>query len=196
MDRYGSIAENELAEMCGKGLQAAQDELYRRYAPGMFAICRRYCGNTEDAEDLLHDGFIKIFRTIRCFRYQGAGSLKGWMGRIFVNEAVSRLRQKARKDIKAVRADNQDIPSDDSGDDIPILEAIPPETLMEMISGLPDGCRSVLNLYVFEQKSHKEIAKILGIKENSSTSQLHRAKRILKTRLDALWIRQTDFPKH
>ena len=187
MGRLHSTTEAELAGMCGKGLPEAQEELYGRYASAMFAICLRYCGNRDDAEDLLHDGFIKIFGSIRKFRYQGAGSLGGWMGKVFVNEAVSRLRKKARHDIRSVPDEESTLTiHDETGTSDDTLENVSPEKLIEMISELPDGCRSVLNLYVFEQKSHKEIARLLGIKENSSTSQLHRAKAILRNKINRL----------
>ena len=176
-----------LVEGCKRGDREAQAALYGAYSGRMLDALRRVVGHDDAAEDLLHDGFIKIFGSIRKFRYQGAGSLGGWMGKVFVNEAVSRLRKKARRDIRSVPVEENTLTIyDETGTSDDTLENVSPEKLIEMISELPDGCRSVLNLYVFEQKSHKEIARLLGIKENSSTSQLHRAKAILRNKINRL----------
>lgn len=180
MIRMHNIDEETLATLCGKGNRSAQELLYNRYAPYMLAVCLRYCGNRADAEDLLQDGFMKIFNSIKSFRYRGKGSLKGWMNRVFTNEAISRIRARSR-DIQWDNLDEKIDLVEETEDSI--LEKVSPEKLTELIAELPEGCRNILNLYVFEQKSHKEIAELMGIAENSSTSQYHRAKKLLKSKI-------------
>lgn len=174
-----TISEQELADICKKGGRAAAEELYRRYAPGLFPVCLRYCSCTQDAEDLLQDSFIKLFTAIKTFTYRGSGSLRGWMTRVIVNEAISRLRKSSLH--TAPITDDIEVSDDDNGS---LPEGLTSQELIGFIQELPDGYRSVLNLYVFEGKSHKEIASLLGIAENSSTSQLHRAKKMLKERIE------------
>lgn len=183
MIRLHTIDEETLAALCGKGNRSAQELLYNRYAPYMFTVCIRYCSSRADAEDLLQDGFIKIFNSIKSFRYKGKGSLKGWMNRVFINEAISRIRAKSR-DISWDILDDRIDMAEETEDSI--LEEISPERLAVLISELPEGCRNILNLYVFEKKSHKEIAELMGIAENSSTSQYHRAKKLLKMKISEI----------
>lgn len=140
------------------------------------AICLRYTGDKEAAEDVLHDGFIRIFQSIGQFSYQGEGSLRAWLSRVMVNEALGYLRKKNLQIQQEVLMD--DIPDTLEADDGDMNE-IPRSVLMKMIAELPDGYRTVFNLYVFEEKSHKEIAALLGITEHTSSSQFYRAKTLL-----------------
>ena len=145
----------------------------------MLAVCYRYVGDIDEAHDVLHDGFIKIFSN---FTFRGECSLATWMTRVMMTQSIDYLRRKQRF--------NQLIVSDDHLPDV-VDEAeaaesgsqLSEEILMQFVAELPDGCRTVFNLYVFEEKSHKEIARLLHIKENSSTSQLHRAKSLLAKRI-------------
>ena len=167
------MEEQELAEHCKRGDRAAYKELYERYAGRLLNVCLRYTGNRDVAEDLLHDGFLKLFGSFDKFTWRGEGSLRAWMERVMVNIVLQYLRHN--------QAIGHPIPLDDAPEayDTPEasdIEAIPPEVLMELIRQLPAGYRTVLNLYVFEEKSHKEIASLLGINEKSSASQLARAK--------------------
>ena len=130
----------------------------------------------EAAEDVLHDGFIRIFQSIGQFSYQGEGSLRAWLSRVMVNEALGYLRKKNLQIQQEVLMD--DIPDTLEADDGDMNE-IPRSVLMKMIAELPDGYRTVFNLYVFEEKSHKEIAALLGITEHTSSSQFYRAKTLL-----------------
>lgn len=171
--------EIELVEGCRAGDNAARKELYTLYSRQMLAVCYRYVGDIDEAHDVLHDGFIKIFSN---FTFRGECSLATWMTRVMMTQSIDYLRRK--------QLFNQLIVSDDHLPDV-VDEAeaaesgsqLSEEILMQFVAELPDGCRTVFNLYVFEEKSHKEIARLLHIKEHSSTSQLHRAKSLLAKRI-------------
>ena len=168
--------EIELIKGCRAGKDSARKELYTLYSKQLLAICYRYTGDMEAAHDVLHDGFIKIFTK---FSFRGESSLSTWITRVMVTQALDYLRKQKR--ITQVIAHEEQIP------DIPDLGdngcGISEEQLMAFVADLPDGCRTVFNLYVFEEKSHKEIAEMLNIKEHSSTSQLHRAKYLLAKKI-------------
>ena len=161
--------ETELVERCGKGDNLARKQLYERYAGQLMAICVRYTGDREVAQDVLHDGFLNIFRSFSQFTYKGEGSLKAWLARIMVNEALGYLRKKA--------STNQEVIVEE-------LPDVPQSVLMQFIKELPDGYRTVFNLYVLEEKGHKEIAEMLGITEHTSSSQLYRAKTLLMKKIN------------
>ncbi|MGM9734792.1 MAG: RNA polymerase sigma factor [Candidatus Cryptobacteroides sp.] len=167
--------EHTLAEKIIKHDKAATKALYDRYAGYLTAVCSRYIENKEDIRDLMQESFIRIFSSIRSFEYRGEGSLKAWMSRIVTNTALRHIRDDIRKGIISIDDDIPDFPDED----IPEISDIPPSVIQEMIRRLPEGYRTVFNLFVFEEKSHREIADLLGIKENSSASQLHRAKALL-----------------
>ena len=155
--------------------------LYDRYAGFLTAVCSRYIENKEDVKDLMQDSFIRIFSSIGSFEYRGEGSLKAWMSRIVINNTLKYIRDNIQKGMISIDEDIPDVPDEE----IPEISEIPPSVIQEMIRRLPEGYRTVFNLFVFDGKSHKEIAMLLGIKENSSASQLHRAKALL-----AGWIRE------
>ena len=174
------MSEIKLAAECMKGDNQARRILYERYGGILMAICIRYVGNRETAEDVLHDGFIHIFQTISRFTYQGEGSLRAWLARVMANEALGYLRkQSVRMNTETVTEDIPDMPDTAEED----LCAIPQDVLMNLVCQLPDGYRTVFNLYVFEEKSHKEIGQLLGISEHTSSSQFHRAKRLLAKKI-------------
>lgn len=161
-----------MVRLVGDGDARGQRELYERYAPYLTAVASRYLGGPDEVKDLLQDVFIKVFDRFGSFRYRGEGSLKAWLSRIVVNDSLQRLRKGER----LLAVDN--LPEPDADED-PDVDDVPLNVLQDMISGLPDGYRTVFNLYVFEQMRHKDIAALLGIKENSSASQLLRAKALL-----------------
>ena len=166
--------ELELVRKIQNGDSTAMQTLYCDHVEFLTAVCARYISTDEDLHDVLQDSFIKILTSIDKFEYRDEGSLRAWMTRIVVNESLKFLKQKLR--IEFVEYD-QNIP--ESVDDEPETENIPPSVIQEMIRKLPDGYRTVFNLYVFENKSHKEIASLLNIKEKTSSSQFHRAKNML-----------------
>lgn len=170
-----AMAEQTLARKVSERDPDAMKALYDRYAGYLTAVCSRYIDSKEDINDLMQESFIKIFSGIGSFVFRGEGSLKAWMSRIVSNTAIRHLQQNSRLDMTSL--DNVQAITDEEADtSLSELDDIPPEVIQEMIKSLPSGYRAVFNLFVFEDKSHREIADMLGIKENSSASQLHRAK--------------------
>lgn len=186
MQSKADISENELSLRCKQEDMNARRMLYERYGGVLMAICLRYTGNREEAEDVLHDGFLHIFESIKQFTYQGEGSLKAWLSRVMVNEALGFLRKRNAQAQQEVLLDEiPDMPdTEDTG-----FDGLPQSVLMRMISELPDGYRTIFNLYVFEDKSHKEIASMLGISERTSSSQFYRAKSLLMKKINEYRIR-------
>lgn len=164
-----------------KDKSAAMRALFDEYSGYLTAVCLRYVPDTDVRKDILQEAFIRIYTGIGRFKYQGKGSLKAWMARIVANEALQYLR-KENKNI----FDTQDIASlpFDLPEEEPDISDISEDTLLKMISGLPDGYRTVFNLYVFEEMSHKEIAAALNIKADSSASQFYRAKAMLAKKIN------------
>lgn len=175
-----SISEYELSEHCRQKDNRARKVLYETYAGQMLAICIRYVGDREVAQDLLHDGFLKIFGSFDKFSYRGEGSLKAWLSRIMVNLSIEYLR---KNDILNQVVTLEEVPDTLIDTEENDVERIPQSVLMKFISELPTGYRTVFNLYTFEEKSHKEIALELGINEKSSASQLFRAKAVLAKKI-------------
>lgn len=164
----------------------ALEALYDQFAPKFLAVCMRYCGNQEDAEDVLHDGFIKIIQNIHKFRIQETGSLEAWMKRIVVNTALNFLRDRLKENrnvsldpqierFNIEERDEQDFPE-------PFLH-LDKDQILKMICDLPLGYRTVFNMYVFENYGHKEIALQLGFTENTSKSQLSKARALLRKKI-------------
>lgn len=173
--------EKELAVLCSKFDIKAQEMLYTKYAARVYALCYRYVSNEEDARDLMHDVMINVFRNIHKFRWSGNGSLGGWITRIAVNMSIDRLRKERRLKLShtdLVRLERIAPVEDEQSEDR--LMAVPAAVLLEMVSTLSDVQRTVFNLYCLDGFSHKEIAGMLGIAENSSSSALSRAKNCLK----------------
>jgi RNA polymerase sigma-70 factor (ECF subfamily) len=166
--------ELDLVTGCKEGDNDARRFLYDSYARQMMGICYRYAGNRETAEDLLHDGFIRVYEAIGKFEYRGEGSLRAWLSRIFTNVSLEYLRRNPTWEILPI--EELQISEEPEDDDI---EVIPIETLMQFVAELPAGYRTVLNLFVFENKSHREIAEIMHINEVTSRSQFLRAKNLL-----------------
>lgn len=157
------------------GDNTATEWLYRRHVRYLSAFCSRYITDDEEIKDVLQESFIKIFTSLNSFTYRGEGSLKAWMARITLNETIKFVRRKNRLALSYIEDADMDIADSGSIE----TEDIPTETLYQFIRELPEGYRTVFNLYVIDNKSHKEIASLLGIKENTSASQLHKAKAML-----------------
>lgn len=168
--------EQQLVKRLQDSDKAAAREFYSLYADKLAGICSRYIDNKEDLKDVFQDAFIHILTHICDFDYRGAGSLQAWAAKIMVNQSLKFLRDKQHQDFVKLDFDITDEPQED--DDPPVSD-IPPDLIGQMLSRLPVGYRTVFNLYVFEGKSHKEIARLLDIKADSSASQLHRAKNML-----------------
>lgn len=171
------MSETELVKRCGKGDNLARKQLYEQYAGQLLTICVRYVSDADAAKDVLHDAFLKIFRSIDKFAYRGEGSLKAWLVRIVINESLGYLRSQSSFVICETLV--EEMIGMEEANEQDSLEEIPQSVLMQFIRELPLGYRTVFNLYVFEEKTHKEIAEMLCISEHSSSSQLSRAKTLL-----------------
>lgn len=173
--------EQLLIAGCKRGESWARKQLYEIHAPVMMSVCMRYVNNRETAKDLLQDGFIKIFTRIDSF--SGTGSLGGWIRKIFVTTALEYLRQN-----KALKLN---IHIEDCNDGIEYIntsaiDRLSADELLDCISTLPDGFRTVFNLFAIEGYSHREIAEMLNIKESTSRSQFVRARKILQKNVESL----------
>ncbi len=165
--------EEKLINGCKRNEPGAQREMYRLWAPKMLAICFRYIKDRSEAESVMTGGFLKIFDKIN--QFSGEGSFEGWMRRIMVNESLSYLRQQKHAFMM--------VDEEEAGREISYEEAdqqLQADDLMAMIRLLPDGYRTVFNLYAIEGFSHKEIAEKLEISESTSKSQLSRARNLLQ----------------
>lgn len=174
-----NVSEQELSQQLRSGNKAAQKALYENYVGSLAAVCSRYIASSDDMKDVLQEAFIKIFTQFDSYTYRGEGSLKAWMTRIVVNLAISFLKSNGR--LNTVNDDKAMAKAADEEE--PDADGVPPDALQEMIKSLPDGYRAVLNLYVFEGKSHKEIATLLNIKATSSASQLFHAKALMAKKI-------------
>ena len=167
--------EQRLAEQIRRGDNAAMRVFCSLYVPHLKAVCARYIVNQEDVRDVLQEILISIITHISDFRYRGTGSLQAWSMRIAVNESLNFIRKNRHHELALLKQDTDDIVEEED----PPIEDIPPEVIQQMVKQLPTGYRTVFNLYVFEDKSHQEIAQLLGISVNTSTSQLYKAKNLL-----------------
>ena len=165
-----SSSLEQLAAACQEGNTQAQKQLFDVLSPKMMALCLRYMGSREEAEDVLQEGFITLFTKIDS--YQGAGSFEGWARRIFVNTALMHLR---RTDALGLSENLEEARNLFTQEATPVQKMGYSE-LMRMISTLPPDARTVFNMYIVEGYSHKEIAKELGCTEATSRSKLQRAR--------------------
>lgn len=168
----------EIIDGCLSGNRRDQELLYRRYSPRLYAVCLQYSSNTEEARDILQEGFIKIFENLA--RYSREGSFEGWMRRIIVNTALERYRSRYYLN-RVDDIDDVDEPEAQPGtEDFAGLEAY---DLLNMIMELPPKYRMVFNLYAIEGYSHREIGEMLRISEGTSKSNLSRARDILQKKV-------------
>lgn len=178
MCRSNTENEENLLHHIQQGDEQAMHALYCRYVRYLTAVCSRYICCDEDVKDVLQEAFLKIFASVGSFEYRGAGSLKGWMTKIVLNETMKFVKRNARLDFVELEGEKMEI-----SDDVPDTSDVPLSAIHSMIRELPDGYRLIFNLYVIEEKSHREIAELLGIKESTSASQLHRAKALLADKI-------------
>ena len=167
-----------LVNECVKGNARAQRMLFDKFAGKMMSVCLRYAKNTEQAEDVLQDGFVKVFMKLSDFKKEG--SLEGWVRRIMVNTALDQIRREVKF--------KSDLDIEDVGYKIEnnafITEQLMADDLMKMVKAMPDGYRIVFNMFAIEGYSHAEIAETLGVTENTSKSQYSRARAYLRERLE------------
>lgn len=182
-----SFTDADLLEGCRRGDRAAQRELYNRFAPKMYGVCLRYAANAEEAEDILQEGFIKVFRKIGSFR--GEGSFEGWVRRIFVNTAIEHYRKKVY--LQPITEHEEDTVE---GNLLSVLDNLAERDIINLVQQLSPGYRTVFNMYVVEGYTHKQIAEQLGISEGTSKSQLSRAKQILQELVQTFIERRKAIP--
>ena len=166
-------SESDLIKGCIEGDPQMQRLLYQRFSSMMYGVCLRYSDNTEDANDVLQEGFIKVYKNLEKFRSEG--SFEGWVRRIFINTSIEHYRKKVN--MFSV-TETQEVTIEDK--EWNILDNLAEKDIISMIHELSPGYRVVLNMHVIQGYSHKEIADILGINEGTSKSQLARAKGALK----------------
>ena len=171
------MTEQSIIAGCLQNDPLAQRELYNRYSPKMLSVCYRFAQNREDAEDMLQEGFIKVFTQIHTF--QNKGAFEGWIRRIVIHTCINLLKKNKKfheqlslEYAETVHFKEETIPS--------MMQA---RQVVECIRQLPLGYRTVLNLYAIEGFSHKEIGTMLDIEESTSRSQYTRAKNMLETML-------------
>ena len=178
--------EREISRGCKQGIASAQRELFDRYSPQLMAVIYRYVGDDDDAKDVLQETFISAFASIQRFTWEGEGSLRAWLNRIAVNMSLNFLREKKRLSASAQPVEALgDPPDEHDGATAQEVNGIDAGTIMEMVAELPDGYRTVFNLYCLEGYSHQQIAEQLGISEKTSSSQLARAKALLARKIKA-----------
>lgn len=165
--------EAQIIEGCVAGNRHFQEMLYHHFASKMMGVCMRYSNNYHTAEDILQEGFIKVFTYIE--KYRGEGSFEGWIRRIFVNTAIEHYRKNSKM---FATDDLQSLESNIINDDA--VSNLSAKDLVAYIQQMSPGYRTVFNMYVVEGYSHKEIAQMLGISEGTSKSQLARARVILQ----------------
>ena len=173
---YGfMLNEQELIDGCRKGERSMQKALYERYSRKMTVVCLRYSKTTAEAEDILQEGFVKVFQGIKNFRQES--KLETWITRIMVNTALNQQRKKLYL-FPMVDVEELDLPEEEVS-----ISSIHFTQLLEMIQSLPQGCQIVFNLFAIEGYNHKEIAALLQISEGTSKSQYARARNLLQQKL-------------
>jgi len=169
-------SETDLIQGCIEGNRQMQKLLYKNYSSKMYGVCLRYSGNIDDANDLLQEGFIKVYKNLDKFR--GDGSFEGWIRRIFVNTSIEHFRRKVKLyNITEIQENTVEETN------LNILDTLAVKDIIILVNELSPGYKTVFNMHVIEGYSHKEIADILGITEGTSKSQLARAKGVLKKSL-------------
>lgn len=171
------MTDQELANGCIAGRREAQELLWKQYSRKMMTVCLRYCSDREEAEDVLQEGFIKVFEKIG--QWQDKGPLGGWIRAIMVNTALTHLRSRSKW---RNTSDIEMVGNVDAGE-VSAISKMNEENLLKLIASMPEGYKTVFNLFAIEGYAHKEIGEKLGISENTSKTQFLKAKNWLKKNL-------------
>ena len=182
MNIFGQHSEEDIAKGIRKGDNRAMRHFYAQYGGLLAAACSRYVNNDDDVKDLMQDAMVNIIQSIDNFTYKGKGSLRAWATRIVVNQALNFVKSQKRFHDTFADKDLGNLSLADYEE--PDISDVPAEVIHRLISQLPDGYRTVFNLFAIEGKSHKEIAALLGIKADTSASQFFRAKNILAKQIE------------
>ncbi len=172
--------DNDIVKGCADNDPKMQQALYQRLAPKMLAVCYRYCNDRDDAKDIMHEAFVKVFMNIGKFKFNS--TLETWITRIMINTSIDFFKKKTKVSqlfdtIKDVEEYDVEHEIDDPGPEVN------EEVLLQLVDELPKGSKLVFNLYAIEGYGHKDIAQMLGISEGTSKSQLSRARDLLKKAL-------------
>ena len=171
---------DDLIAGCINGGKRYFDELYETYSRRLYGICLRYSGDQEEAKDILQEGFVKLFGQLKSFDSK-KGSFEGWMRRVFVNHAIDYYRKRKQLPVSVapenIADEVRDVEEEHQYD-------LSEREILELIRELPNGYRMVFNLFVIEELSHKEIAAMLGISESTSKSQFHKARKMLREKIE------------
>ena len=173
------MTERQIIEGCKKGDRDCEYLLYKKYGGKLRSICRRYARNEMEAEDWFQDGFIRIFKCMNQYRFEG--SFEGWMRRVVVTTVLKKFQKKSFKNEITGAEYIPDISVEPE-----VFSKLGEETLLALVAGLPDGYRVVFNLFAIEGFSHREIANELGIQESTSRSQLTKARKLLQKQVNAM----------
>ena len=173
---------SQLVERIRQKDQRAMRQFYQQYVEELSSVCYRYVPSNEDAKDVLQNSFVKIFTLIPTMEYRGEEPFRSWIKRVVANEALCYLKQ--QKMLKFVEQDVADLELSD--DEEPQSERLSPDELHRLISELPHSYRTVLNLFVFEGYSHRQIGELLGISDSTSASQYYHAKKLLAKKIKDL----------
>jgi RNA polymerase sigma factor (sigma-70 family) len=190
-------SEQELIKDCIKGKSRALEALYDKYAPMLLSVCMRYVPERADAEDILQEAFIRILKSISKFEPRHSGAFEGWMKRIVVNLSLNFIRDKMK---------TRNLISIDHHTDVGVVEddlpfspesfGVSTDEIHALIGNLPAGYRTVFNMYVFEDYSHKEIAALLNCSESTSKTQLLKARNLLKKNILMLSSKKGDLSQY
>ncbi|MBT3301816.1 MAG: RNA polymerase sigma factor [Bacteroidetes bacterium] len=172
--------DKKLIEACLKGDSLAQKRLFKKYYNLMFAICLRYTNDQDNAKEILQEGYIKVFNNIAKFKFEG--NLSSWIKRIMINTAIDRYRKTVSEPDKIDLENNENISTKAD-----VYASLEKEDLLKCVQKLPNGYRTIFNMYVIEGYSHKDIARELGINEGTSKSQLFKAKQMLQGMVNELF---------
>ena len=170
---------SQLVERIRQKDQRAMSQLYQMYVEELSSVCYRYVPSEDDAKDVLQNSFVKIFTSLPAFDYRNEPSFRGWMIKIVVNESLIYLKERKKLMFTVQEINHLSVIDDEE----PIPERITADELHQLIRELPDGYRTVINLFVFEGYPHKKIAELLNITASTSASQLYSAKRLLAKKI-------------
>ncbi len=174
-----SLTEKALIENCLSGDRDCQKQLFDRYAGKMLSVCHRYARHHSEAEDLLQEGFIKVFTNLDKFKFEG--SFEGWVRRIMINTSLKYVSRKSFKN-ETIGLENT---KEESMNPVAVSK-LSADELLKLVEALPQGYKVIFNLYAIEGFSHKEIAEKLCIQESTSRSQLVKARRLLQEKVKEL----------
>lgn len=175
--------EDHFIEGCKKRDRKSFEMLYNKYAPSLLGVCYRYSKSMAEAEDVLHEGFIKVFNNIDSFK--GKGSFEGWLKRIMVNTSINNYKASIKHYFHE-EIDEKIIGTNEIEEPFQLTEGISQEKLLSLIKELPKGYQLVFNMYVLDGLTHNEIAEELNISVNTSKTQLFKARRTLRDKLSTL----------